>query len=195
MKVLWACEPFHQNNKQVSSFYRLMSEISGSKEAVESCFVVTRTENELNLAFDIPEKERFSVYPRRQLIKLFKKSRLSIPESGIHVIDHPTISNTKAVDRLLSFADERGADLIALFTHAQKGFKRLLVGSFAETMIHRSRKNLLLVNPLTQFAPRTRRILLSSDFSDDSRRQVTETLGICKRLKAKLIVFHAAQLT
>lgn len=43
--------------------HNTLSLLAGSPGKVEIGFVVTRTESSLNLAFDIPEEERFTTYP------------------------------------------------------------------------------------------------------------------------------------
>jgi nucleotide-binding universal stress UspA family protein len=50
-----------------------------------------------------------------------------------------------AADAILGLADEVDADLIAMTTHGQTGMRRLLFGSVAGEVLHRSTLPLLLV--------------------------------------------------
>ncbi|MFN7728501.1 MAG: universal stress protein [Bdellovibrio sp.] len=193
MKALWAFEPFHQDEKRLKGMHDTLSLLVGSPSKVEVGFVVTRTESSLNLAFDIPEDERFSIYPRRLIKQELKKARIKQEDRNIHVIDYPTMSNTKSVDRLLKLASDRGADLIGLFTHARKGYLRLAIGSFAETAIHRSKLSLLIFNPQTKVAPRIKNVLYTSDFSPASKKHLKTVLAYCKKLESDLTVFHQAE--
>jgi nucleotide-binding universal stress UspA family protein len=193
MKALWAVEPFHQDNKRVKGMHNLLKQFVSKPAHIEVGFVVTRHENELNLAFDIPFEERFSTYPRKILKSSLRKSKVTIEDKNIHVVDYETFSTTKATDRLLSLAKSRGSDLIALYTHARHGFIRFTLGSFAETAIHRSKISLLLVNPRTNFSPKVKRIFYASDFSPSAKKHLKKVMKICKQLKSDLIVFHQAE--
>ncbi|MFN8790416.1 MAG: universal stress protein [Bdellovibrionales bacterium] len=194
MKIVWAYEPFHQEKTQTSKFYKMLREIHGPQGEVEASFLVTRTENDLVLSFDVPEKQRFTDLPLEIMKSALKKAQVKLPDSQISVLDHPTFSTSNAVDYFLKTSKKKNADLIALFTHSRKGFKRLLVGSFAETAIHTSPISLLIANPKTLFSKAIKRILFASDFTEDSKKHFLELLQLCARLKAELIVVHAARM-
>ena len=194
LKALWALEPFHQDSTRVKGMYNLLRQIAIQPTHIEVGFIVTRTENKLNLAFDIPYEERFSAYPRKILKNILHQAKVSIADKKIHIVDHETFSNTKAVDQLLSLAKSRDSDLLALYTHARHGFTRLVLGSFAETTIHRSKTNLLLVNPKTKFSPKIKNILYTSDFSPSSQKHLSRVLRLCKKVGSRLTVFHAAEI-
>jgi len=193
MKALWAFEPFHQDKTRVKGVYNLITQLVEFPSDISLGFIVTRTESKLNWAFKIPYKERFSVYPKKLTKEVLRKANISIEDKKIHIVDFETSSNTKAVDRLLALAKLQGADLITLYTHARKGFKRLVIGSFAETAIHRSKINLLLVNPNTKFSDKIKNSFYASDFSPESRGHLKEVIQICKATKTSLTVFHVAQ--
>ncbi len=193
MKALWAFEPFHQDETRIKSMYKMLSQLTGSPSNVEVGFIATRSESSLNLAFDIPEKEQFSIYPRKLIKQELKKARIKSEDKKIHVVDYETMSNTKAVDRLLRLASDRGADLIGVFTHARKGYLRFAIGSFAETAIHRSKTSLLIFNPQTQVAPKIKNMLFASDFSPTSKKHLKMAVAFCKKLKSNLTVFHHAE--
>lgn len=193
MKALWAVEPFHQDKKRVKGMHSLLKQFVSKPAHIEVGYIVTRLENELNLAFDIPYEERFSTYPRKVLKSSLRKANVIIEDKNIHVVDHETFSTTKAVDRFLLLAKSRGSDLIALYSHARHGFNRFLLGSFAETAIHRSKVSLLLVNPRANFSPKVKRIFYASDFSPSAKKHLKKVMQICKQLKSDLIVFHQAE--
>ena len=193
MKALWAFEPFHQDKTRIQSMYNLLRQLVGQSSNIEVGFIVTRMESDLNWAFKIPQKERFTVYPRKILKSALRNAKCSIDDKKIHVVDYETMSNKKAVDRILVLADTRGTDLIALYTHARQGFMRFAVGSFAETIIHRSKKSLLLMNPKTKCSQNIKQIFFSSDFSWASEKHLKKVIEICKQVNAELTVFHQAQ--
>ena len=194
MKALWAFEPFHQDDTRTKGMHSTLRQLAGSSSNIEVGFVVTRTEGELSQAFDVPAEERFSTYPKKLTEKALRKAKVPIEHGKIHVVDYPTLSNTKAVDQLLGLAKSRNADLIAMYTHSRKGFARLVLGSFAETAIHRSKVSLLLVNPKCSFSKTIKSIFFASDFAPASKKNLKRVLLLCRQVRAKLTVFHQAEI-
>jgi len=193
MKSLWSFEPFHQEATSVKSMYDCLRCLTGSRSNIEVGFVATRKESELNLAFDIPEKDRFSTYPKQQIKQKLKESQVKIDDKNIHVIDYPTISTTKTVDRLLKLASDREIALIGTFTHARKGFARFVIGSFAETLIHKSSKDLLILNPKITVVSQIKNVLFASDFGPNSEKELVKLFGYIKNISASLTIFHHAE--
>ena len=193
MKALWAIEPFHQDKKNTKEIYNLIKQLAGKPSNIEAGFIVTRRESELHLAFDIPFGERFSSYPLKILQDKLKSANIVMDKKNIHVVDFESFSTTKAVDRLLLLGKSINSDLIALQTQALKGYKRIMFGSFAETTIHRSKIDLLLVNPKTNFSSKIKNIFYASAFSPSPKLQLKKVLYLCKKLEARLTVFHVTQ--
>jgi nucleotide-binding universal stress UspA family protein len=193
MKSLFAFEPFHQEAPLVHDMVKLMKQLTASEKEIEIGFVATRTESELNLAFDVPALERFSSYPLQKIVEILKKAKVSIGPSRIHVVDFPTLSVTSAVDRLLRLVKTKKSKLLALYTHGRKGYARYLMGSFAETAIHRSRVSLLIASPKANFSNSLKTIFFASDFSSDSLRHLKQLCKISKQNGSTLVVFHQAE--
>lgn len=195
MKALLAFEPFHQDKERLQGMHRLLAQIAGSPSGVELAFIVTHQEAELNEAKNIREKERYTSYPVSIVNAALKKANLKIADGGIHVLDQDSRSVTPAVDRLLKLAASRKADLVGLYTHARAGFTRFVLGSFAETAIHRSKVSLLLVNPKCKIAPKIRKVVFATDFGPSSAKHLRTTLALCRTLKANLTILHHAEVT
>ena len=53
----------------------------------------------------------------------------------------------EAATEICRFADEENVDLIILCTHGRKGLNRTLLGSVADSVIKRSNKPVLSINP------------------------------------------------
>lgn len=195
MKTLWALEPFHQDNKRIVGMHTMLTQIIGKKSEVQVGFVVTRKENELALAFDIPMKDRFTSYPRKLIKNILAKAKIKIKDKDIFVEDFETFSTTKAVDHMLALAKKNGSELLALYTHSRRGFARFTLGSFAETAIHNSKINLLLAGPNTNFPTKIKNIFYSSDFSPEGKNHLKQVIELASSTGAKLTVFHAPKLT
>ena len=97
------------------------------------------------------------------------------------------------MDHILLNTKQRKAKLVGLYTHGKKGVGRFFLGSFAETAVHRSKIDLLLVSPKSKFSSQINNIFLASDFSSESKKEVLKAIRLCKQLKAKLTIFYAAR--
>ena len=195
MKIVWGYEPKSQNNEAAKGMVKLLGQFASGTYDINIGCVVTENEVYLHPAHKLPPKERFSKYPKDLILADLKSAKIQLKPSAVHILHHRTLSTTAAVDQLLGFAKARRAKLIALFTHNRTGIKRLVMGSFAETAVHRSQIDLLLAGPKTQFPDRVRNVLFASDFAPDSKRDLRRVLELCKRMGARLTVFHAARIT
>ncbi len=192
MKALWAFEPRGQSQKSIKGMSRLLENLVKKPRDLSIGYVVTESEIYLYTAYDVPIADRFTSYPKELIMKELKKAGVTVEPGQVDIFNHRTISTTPAVDHLLNQARKKKVDLIALHTHNKKGIERLVMGSFAETTVHRSRADLLLAGPNSTFPSRLRNIFFASDFSPKSKRDLGEVLALCKRIGARLTVFHAA---
>lgn len=195
MKTLWALEPFHQDIKKVKKMHNLIQQFLDSRSELEVGYIATGAENELALAFDVPVEERFTLYPLNLIKKILKKAKIRIENTNVFVEYFDTLSTTKAVDRLLSHAKKANCDLIVVSSHTRHGIKRLILGSFAETIIHRSGKNVLVVNPNTNFSKKISNIFYSSDFGNDEKKYIIRVIELSEKMQAKLTVFHVPKIS
>lgn len=194
MKTLWAFEPFHQDKARIAGMYHLLRQLGATNETIEAAFLVTRTEPELNKLKDLKIEERYKIRPRKIMAETLAKSGVPLADKNLFVLDYPTRSVSEAVGRFLKLARKQNAELIALYTHARSGFKRLVMGSFAETAMHLSRASLVLMNPQCKVADRIQSVVYASDFSPEATKQLETVLRLCKRLDAKLAILHHAEI-
>ncbi len=190
MKILWSLEPFHQDKARLQGMHRYLLQVAKDSKNILAAFIVTRTEPELVLAYDIPEKERFSKYPLSFIKKLFLKSAIIFDEKNIIVKDDPNLSVSGSVDSLLKIADEKKVDLLALYTHSRKGFFNFLIGSFAETLIHKSKKNILLMSPKSKIKKKINKIVYGTDLGLLSKKHLKTVIDISQNLECELIIVH-----
>lgn len=195
MKTVWAFEPRNQSKSALKGMANLIGLFTRNTQNLSVSFVVTGNESYLHTAFDVPENERFTLYPKQMILDDLKAAGVRIKPSQVDILRHRTLSTTKAVDKVLEFATAKRTKLLALFTHNKRGVERLFMGSFAETAVHRSRINLLLAGPKTKYPAKVRRVLYASDFGPDSKSELKRVLEVCKQLRAQLTVFHAADFT
>jgi len=94
------------------------------------------------------------------------------------------------IDALMKHAKGKGADLIALTTHARQGLSRFWLGSFAETLLLHSRIPLFIVNPRCKVPKRYKRILFPTDLSAGSRKIFEKISSVAAFLDAEIVLYH-----
>ncbi len=193
MKALWGVEPFHQTEAQIGRTYRFISEFCGDNGKIEIGFIVTRMENELNLAFDVDQDRRFTSYPKEILVKKLNRSGVQSKNVGINVVDYPTFSKTKAANRLLELAKDKDCEICVIYSQGGGEIKKLFLGSFAESAVHLSDRNLLIINPHTKLPKKIRTVLFCYVPSKESLSALKKMINFCQKHRAKLVIFHAAQ--
>ena len=153
-------------------------------------YLAHQGEQNLYLAYDIPKNERFSKYPE----KLLKKHAMKIDTRSLKVklqlITEASTSMTAGAERVIRFAKKDGADLIALQTHSRTGFKRLVLGSFAETMMLLSPISLLILNPDSAVNKNAKRILYATDIEKSAEVGVKKAARFAKKAGATLRLLH-----
>lgn len=175
--------------------HNLIQQFLDSRSELEVGYIATRSENEMALAFDVPTEERFTLYPLNLIKKILKKARIRIENNNVFVEFFDTLSTTKAVDQLLAHAKKANSDLIVVASHNRHGIKRFILGSFAETIIHRSGKNILVANPNTIFTNKINHIFYSSDFDIDEIKYIIRVIELAYKVKAKLTIFHMPKIS
>jgi nucleotide-binding universal stress UspA family protein len=100
---------------------------------------------------------------------------------------------TTIVDQALSL----GADLIVLGTHGHRGFKRLLLGSVTEAVLHEAPCPVLTVPPGAGAAapgPVTfRRILCPIDFSPSAMLALEFALDLARQADGRITLLHVIE--
>ena len=100
---------------------------------------------------------------------------------------------TAVVDQALSI----GADLIVMGTHGRRGFKRLLLGSVTEAVLHEAPCPVLTVPPRAGAAASDtvtfKRILCPTDFSPSSLQALGFALDLARQADGRLTVLHVLE--
>jgi nucleotide-binding universal stress UspA family protein len=94
---------------------------------------------------------------------------------------------------LLRAIKKEKSDLVVMGTHGRRGFERLVLGSETERMIRQCPVPLMVVHAHEKHgaAPASiRRILVTTDFSPDTRDAVTQALFLTRESGANLTLLH-----
>ena len=110
----------------------------------------------------------------------------------LHIVARPYISMRESIEYLSRLTRRiKGVELLVTSTHSRSGFKRLFMGSFAETlMLHAHELPILFINPHWRRMSDFKKIVFPTDFSDQSKAAFLSFLPIARRLKSTLTLIH-----
>jgi nucleotide-binding universal stress UspA family protein len=158
---------------------------------ITAAYVASPGELQLVLASDVPERERLRQYPERRLREFAVRVGLDPSAKASHVVSSPYLSTTRAGLRLLEHVTRRGGELLVLATRSNERLDRLVLGSFAETLVHHSWLPLAVLNPRSQVPASLRRVLYATHLEHRESRAIAWAGRLCRSLDATLVLFHA----
>jgi nucleotide-binding universal stress UspA family protein len=94
------------------------------------------------------------------------------------------------VDLLVKHAEETGADLVVLSTHARKGLDRFFLGSFAETLLIQCPIPVLITKQGTPWEPVFDTILFATDFGEGASEAFDSVRSVAKEIEGSVVLFH-----
>jgi nucleotide-binding universal stress UspA family protein len=187
--ILWAYDPFGMPAAESPGLVATLSALQAATGArILPVHVLTPSSIQLQLSLMQP-------HVRQYLPSAESVARESLAGVGIEGMSEPEVIVQRglrvrdAVGSLLAFARARKADLIVTGTHAEKGVSRLLLGSFAETLLLQSKVPVLACNPRAK-ASEIRRILFPSDLQARSKAVFDRACGLARLLGAEIELFH-----
>lgn len=95
---------------------------------------------------------------------LFTASRKYLADIGSRLssvgvkVNMESLEGEETADTIIGYAQEKGMDMIIMGTHAYTGLKKLLFGSVASDVLHRSHIPTLLIRPMRQNNKLSRRV-------------------------------------
>jgi nucleotide-binding universal stress UspA family protein len=189
VKILWAFNPFDVNRKLQRVALATVKAIAGARDQLEAVYVASPVEIDLATAFDVPVGLRFSVYPKKRVEQALRK--LGFKQMRATVLTHDSLSLTSSVRALAAHAAREKADITLVASHARKGVSRLFLGSFAETLVHLSKTDLLVFHEGTRALKREPGVLLfAHDLTEQGDQGFEKALRHAKRWKCALHVIH-----
>jgi nucleotide-binding universal stress UspA family protein len=189
MRFAWAFNPFDNNPKLQNNALRLIKSVAKSSAAMEAVYVASPRELELATAFDVPENVRYSQHPKNIVQKLLKN--IGLGKSKATVLKQGDLSLTSAAKKLSNYLSQAKVDLTLVATYARKGNKIFTLGSFAETLVHYSKTDLLVFSEHSKISSgRPKSILFAHDLSASGDKGLERAMAYAKEWKATLNVLH-----
>ena len=191
MKILFTFDPFEKNNWKRNQIKNLVANFTGADDSLKALYVASRAEVNLATAYDIPEKDRYSAYPKKLMEKGLKD--FDLPDAQAVVLYESTLSQSAAVEKVSAFAKKDKTDLIFISTNAKSLLPRMVFGSFAETLVNASSTDLLVYHQKTKVGSKSgKNILFAHDFTKKGEAGLLRVSEYAKKWKAALTVVHIA---
>jgi nucleotide-binding universal stress UspA family protein len=110
------------------------------------------------------------------------------------------VTETHPDEAILQAVEDGSVDLIVMGTHGLGGFKRLLLGSTAENVVHNAQVPVFTVRQKqhefidvanVDASPRIERILCASEITEADRTTLDHAVSLAERFNAKLTVIYS----
>jgi nucleotide-binding universal stress UspA family protein len=189
MKLVWAFNPFDDNPGLRRNSLTLLRAVRRPGDTLEAVFVASPGEVQLAYAFQVPAAQRYTTHARELCAE--RLAGLGVTRAKLTVLGHRERSVTASARVLAEHLVDTRADLALVSSHARKGLSKLLLGSFAETLVHLSRTDLLLFNDRSRIAELPRTLLFASDLSPQADAGLRRALRYARHWRAELHVIHA----
>jgi nucleotide-binding universal stress UspA family protein len=187
--VLWAVDPFEEECRPSASGAREMSRWA-KKAGLEILPVHVVSPSARERADGLvpgPEDAHATVV---RYLREFGIRGLASP----CVLFDESYSREGAIRKLLQLAEERDAAWIVVSSHGRSGIERLMLGSFAESLLRESERPVIFlpsgVRP-TGSGRKAETALFATDFSPRSQDAFSAFLAEAKRENFDLVIFHA----
>lgn len=194
MRIIWAVDPNERGDSELHQRARkvLRRLLSISSDSVIEPVYVLRVSTAV--AADVGKKWRDElIAPAEESLRAF------VAEAGLPGLGPPKVlvsgasSYRSAATLLADHASRVGADVIVAQTHGRTGLGRMVLGSFAETLMLTARTPVLLVNPRSMIQPTFGNILFPTDFGISAASQLREVMDLATAYGAKVTLFHALE--
>ena len=184
--IVWAIDPYQKNERVWQRSKELAYFASRAlKRSLQPVYIAESGFLPAMAAFKSGSVEAFVEKSKSRIKKLLTPLKSdSIAEA--QVIFAYEFDMESEVRTLNSYAMARSTPLILVSTSARSGFKRLLEGSFAETLATRSQTPILIVNPKCKALRAFKRIVFATDFSAGSKRAFAKLCETASAARASI---------
>jgi nucleotide-binding universal stress UspA family protein len=124
---------------------------------------------------------------RSGYLAILEKQLAEVPHSVMTPMGNP-------LEVLGQIIRERAIDMLVVGTHGRTGLRKLLLGSVAENLFRRAECPVLSIGPNVSGTPereaRFRRILMATDFSEESLSALPYAISLAEEDDAHLMLLH-----
>ena len=187
LKVIWAIDAFHENPKiQLRALQSFLKMSGGEGTAIIQPVAALHPGDFDPVTHTFPKNWRdIASKALGNIIDLLDiVLRAGVLPARLVKVDEPSV--TASVDSLIRFAMEENASLILVSSRARKGIDRIVLGSFAETLVLRSPIPVFVANPTTKAHQKLTTILYPTDFSAASKKGFDRVVTMAEKSTLQL---------
>jgi nucleotide-binding universal stress UspA family protein len=191
--IVWAIDPFTSDpNLQLHMAPVLRGITMGGGAQIDPVSVLLPDQFDTSSGKFLESSGELVTNARKNVTRWIRAAKLpSLGEPTF--LSQKSHSTRQAVKKLIEHAIATDADIIAVSTHASKGAARIILGSFAETLILQSPLPVLVSNPTLRFSGKIKRILFPTDLTEKSREVFSRVLELAKKWNARVLIWHKPQ--
>lgn len=189
-KIIWSIDAFEESSEMQSFVIEAIRNFTQMKKiSIEPVYVLSPEQLDVSMEFTPPWIKHY----RPAALKALEQKLKEVDLEGL--MDPKVLVNSRAslrdsVKSLTSYARAQNADLIVVGSHGRKGLDRLLLGSFAESLLLQAKIPVLVVGPSAGKSHGFSRILYPTDFGDHALPVFMRVLKLARDLKSKITLFH-----
>lgn len=189
-KIVWAIDAFESPGRMRDNAVEILKFLQANSDATIEPVCVLSEQLNYAVEFSTVWLPQYRASAEEALDQML--SAMKIPGLQPHrILVHQASSVTHVVDTFLAYAERAEADLIVANTHGRGGVKRFLLGSFAETLLVRSKIPTLIVGQHIDTLKRFDTILYPTDFGIHANLGFRNAVGLAKLLGSRIVLHHA----
>lgn len=189
-KIIWAVDPFEDSDElREHTLETLRCLVDKTQARVEPVYVLSPAELNLSVDFTDPWVDRYRPASENALRKTIQGADIpNVDEPKVIIQTLPSLRN--AVNTLSHYAVEIGADLIVVASKGRSGMSRLILGSFAESLLLHSEVPVLVTGKHAHSVSSFENIIFPTDLGAHSREMFESMAELALQLGSKITIFH-----
>lgn len=196
-KIIWALDPFDSNFKLRATTFQVFERfIEKAPTLIQPVYTFSEVDLDHFEDLDGPYENKSGVSLQKYRDSAQRAAEQVVSSVSLREIQKPQLLlqssplAREGVDLLSDYAYLNGANLILVNTHGRSGISRLLLGSFAETLVLRSKVPVLVVGPQVDSC-NLESVLFPTDFGVNSKAVFRRAIGLVREVHPRLTLFHS----
>jgi nucleotide-binding universal stress UspA family protein len=190
--IIWAIDAFETSKKFYRDAAKILEMMSEGKDTtVEPVYVLNTSQLDLSGESSGVWLQRFRDAAEKALNKILLDIQSSIVLKRPHILLQMGSSNTEATELVSDYVMSVDADLVVVSTHGRSGMSRLLLGSFAETLILKSLTPVFVVGPEIRKLNSLDQAVFATDFGPHAKEVFRKVVQMAQGSGVKLTLFHS----
>lgn len=190
-KIIWALDAFESPARLNSAAADVIRGIAARKPLqIEPVYVLSASQLNLPLEFGGPWIEEYRPAAEKALEQIVKQEDLgeTLPP---HILYQESSATTHSVKTLADYAKRSQAEFIIAGTHGRKGISRLILGSFAESLLLHSSVPVIIVGVRPRRLESFDALLFPTEFGPRSKEIFKRVVDFAKDMGSRVILYHS----